>query len=197
MRCCSACTTRRRGALTYVGHTGTGFNQAELERVWKLLKPREIPQLAVLDPVKTNEPAHWVRPDLVAQVRFTEWTADAKLRHPVYLGLRDDKRPEDVRRERGRHGQVGHVGKSGRSSNGEVGRTKTAAPAPATRAGETREASSRPKIAAHRADSAIDAVIDQLRALEDARRDGTIELPGRHAARRHQPREGVLAGRRS
>src|SRR6185295_15490251 len=42
---------------------------------------------------------HWVRPELVAQIKFTEWTADAKLRHPVYLGLRDDKKPTDVRRE--------------------------------------------------------------------------------------------------
>ena len=49
--------------------------------------------------IKTNEPAHWVRPDLVAQVRFTEWTSDDKLRHPVYLGLRDDKRAADVVRE--------------------------------------------------------------------------------------------------
>ena len=54
-------------------------------------------------PHKTNEPAHWVRPELVAQVKFTEWTADGKLRHPVYLGLRDDKR---ARRRRAR----AHVG---------------------------------------------------------------------------------------
>ena len=41
---------------------------------------------------KTNERPHWVRPELVAQIKFTEWTADGKLRHPVYLGLRDDKK---------------------------------------------------------------------------------------------------------
>src|SRR6185436_15263274 len=85
------------GALTYVGHTGTGFDQAELERVSKLLKAREIPRSPFSTEPKTNEPPHWARPDLVAQVRFTEWTADAKLRHPVYLGLRDDKRASDVR----------------------------------------------------------------------------------------------------
>jgi bifunctional non-homologous end joining protein LigD len=43
---------------------------------------------------------HWVRPELVAQVGFGEWTPDGKLRHPRYLGLRDDKRPEQVVRER-------------------------------------------------------------------------------------------------
>jgi bifunctional non-homologous end joining protein LigD len=43
--------------------------------------------------------AHWVKPALVAQVGFTEWTSDGKLRHPRYLGLRTDKRPRDVVRE--------------------------------------------------------------------------------------------------
>ena len=82
--------------LIYVGHTGTGFDQKELERVWKLLGPREIRESPFAGPIKTNEPAHWVRPELVAQVRFTEWTADRKLRHPVYLGLRDDKPAAEV-----------------------------------------------------------------------------------------------------
>ena len=44
---------------------------------------------------QTNERPHWVQPKLVAQIKFTEWTADGKLRHPVYLGLRDDKKPEE------------------------------------------------------------------------------------------------------
>ena len=82
--------------LVYVGHTGTGFDQKELDRVWKLLKPLEIRQPPFSEPFKTNEPPHWARPELVAQVRFTEWTADRKLRHPVYLGLRDDKKASEV-----------------------------------------------------------------------------------------------------
>src|SRR4029453_3606375 len=90
----------KTGALIYVGHTGTGFDQAELERVSKLLKAREIPRPPFSAQPKTNEPPHWGRPDLVAQVRFTEWTADEKLRHPVYLGLRDDKRAGQVVREK-------------------------------------------------------------------------------------------------
>jgi bifunctional non-homologous end joining protein LigD len=132
------------GALTYVGHTGTGFNQAELARLWKLLKARETERSPFADRIKTNEPAHWVRPELVAQVRFTEWTADNKLRHPVYLGLRDDKRPEDVVREK--------KGSARRSSSADA---PAGIPTPA-----------------------MAFVIAQLRALEDARRDGTIELPG-------------------
>jgi len=87
------------GKLVYVGHTGTGFDQKELERVSALLKKRETKQSPFSAPIKSNEPPHWVKPDLVAQIKFTEWTDDRKLRHPVYLGLRDDKAASDVRRE--------------------------------------------------------------------------------------------------
>jgi bifunctional non-homologous end joining protein LigD len=62
-------------------------------------------------PVPTNERPHWVEPTLVAQVRFTEWTADGILRHPVYLGLRDDKKAADVTREKKKtkkNADVGH-----------------------------------------------------------------------------------------
>ena len=90
---------QERGRLKYVGHTGTGFDQKELARVSKLLKAREVPSSPFAEKVKTNEPAHWVKPDLVAQIRFTEWTTDDKLRHPVYLGLRDDKSAKEVVRE--------------------------------------------------------------------------------------------------
>src|SRR5262249_30792033 len=85
--------------LVYIGHSGTGFDEKELARVMKLLKPLETDECPFKNLPKTNERPHWVRPELVAQVRFTEWTADARLRHPVYLGLRDDKKPTDVHRE--------------------------------------------------------------------------------------------------
>ncbi len=74
------------GSLVYVGHTGTGFDHKELARVWSLLKARAIAKSPFATPIKSNEPPHWVRPDLVAQVKFTEWTDDGKLRHPVYSG---------------------------------------------------------------------------------------------------------------
>jgi len=89
-----------KGDLVYCGHTGTGFNEKELEKVTRLMKPLETGASPFREKPKTNERPHWVRPELVAQVRFTEWTADRKLRHPVYLGLRDDKRPTQVARER-------------------------------------------------------------------------------------------------
>src|SRR6266849_6498724 len=89
-------------SLVYVGHTGTGFNEKELSRLMTLLKPLETDECPFTIKPKTNERPHWVRPELVAQIKFTEWTADAKLRHPVYLGLRDDKKATDVRREEGK-----------------------------------------------------------------------------------------------
>ena len=75
------------------------LQRAELARVMKLLKPLETNECPFTSRPKTNERPHWVRPELVAQIKFTEWTADGKLRHPVYLGLRDDKKPTDVQRE--------------------------------------------------------------------------------------------------
>ena len=88
------------GALTYAGHTGSGFDQRELERVIRLLKPLETGTSPFKVRPKTNERPHWVRPSLVAQLKFTEWTDAGLLRHPIYLGLRDDVDPKTVKRER-------------------------------------------------------------------------------------------------
>jgi bifunctional non-homologous end joining protein LigD len=141
------------GGLKYAGHTGTGFDQKELARLSKLLKARETDRSPFTEKIKTNEPAHWVRPDLVAQIRFTEWTADDRLRHPVYLGLRDDKSAGEVVREgaKGANGATGAKGAGAKGANGANG--------------------------ANSANGATGALIDQLRALEDARRDGELTLP--------------------
>ncbi len=173
--------------LRYVGHTGTGFSQAELARVSALLKAREIAASPFSERIKTNEPAHWVRPDLVAQVRFTEWTTDGKLRHPVYLGLRDDKPARDVHREQAvvRHTAAPREAAtvsprqlssgppparglgSGRASANAQGAPTTSKGGPRNPEPETRNPA-----------SGLAHVIDQLRELEDARKNGTIELPG-------------------
>src|SRR6266498_3612986 len=78
-----------RGALRYAGKVGTGYSQAVLRD----LRSR-------LDRLARSR-VHWVRPELVAQIGFTEVTRDGKLRHPRFLGLRDDKRPREVVLERG------------------------------------------------------------------------------------------------
>ncbi len=137
-------------SLVYTGHTGTGFNERELARLMKLLRPLETTVCPFRERPRTNQRPHWVRPELVAQVKFTEWTADAKLRNPVYIGLRDDKRPLDIRRE------------------------------PQTRLHATtrdrltvRGGGSPPR-------SGIDPaerLVDELRAIEETRRDGVLSLP--------------------
>ncbi|HEX5817674.1 MAG TPA: non-homologous end-joining DNA ligase, partial [Gemmatimonadales bacterium] len=86
--------------LVYVGHTGAGFDGKELDKVHGLLRPLETPECPFRQRPKSNERPHWVQPTLVAEVKFTEWTADDKLRHPTYLGLRDDVEARKVTRER-------------------------------------------------------------------------------------------------
>jgi bifunctional non-homologous end joining protein LigD len=85
--------------LIYAGHTGTGFNERELSRLMGLLGPLETSVCPFAVRPKSNERPHWVKPALVAQCRFTEWTADGKLRHPRFQGLREDKAARQVVRE--------------------------------------------------------------------------------------------------
>ena len=87
------------GRLQYIGHTGAGFTHAELGRVWRTLRTAAAKRSPFAKTPKTNAPPHWVDPTLVAEVKFTEWTADGKLRHPTYVGLRDDIAPASVRKE--------------------------------------------------------------------------------------------------
>jgi len=88
-----------QGRLQYIGHSGAGFTDAELGRVWKRLRALETRTSPFTPTPKTNERPHWVQPKLVAEVKFTEWTADHKLRHPTYLGIRDDIAVASVKRE--------------------------------------------------------------------------------------------------
>jgi bifunctional non-homologous end joining protein LigD len=85
--------------LVYVGHTGTGFAERELARVAALLRPRETTTCPFAMRPAANERPHWTRPEIVVEVAFTEWTADGRMRHPKYVGLRDDIDPREVRRE--------------------------------------------------------------------------------------------------
>ena len=81
--------------LLYVGKVGTGFTQKTLDALHAKLRPLARPAPAVANPPR-EKGAVWVAPKLVAQVAYQEWTADERLRQPVYLGLRDDKNPAEV-----------------------------------------------------------------------------------------------------
>ena len=83
------------GELHYVAHTGGGFNQKTLEQVYKLMQPWKTNASPFVNTPKTNEPVQWIKPKLVAQVKFSEWTADRRMRHPIFLGIRTDKKPKE------------------------------------------------------------------------------------------------------
>ncbi len=88
------------GRLIYAGKVGTGFNEETLRRLSKRLAALETgsPLLAAVEGLPRRE-VHFVKPELVCEVAFSEWTSDGKLRHPRFLGLRDDKDPRQVVRE--------------------------------------------------------------------------------------------------
>ena len=104
------------GRLVYVSKVGTGFDDRTLELVSEKLRPLA----RATSPFDRGTPSgrghHWVEPRLVCEVRFTEWTRDGGIRHPAFLGLRDDKRPEDCVREApvvARGGGAGAEGSAG------------------------------------------------------------------------------------
>jgi bifunctional non-homologous end joining protein LigD len=145
------------GALTYIGHTGAGFTDAELGRVWKKLQALKTRMCPYATQPKTNEKPHWVKPALVAEVKFTEWTADGKLRHPTYLGLRDDVRPTDVRKEPDVRPIAVQV----------VERAEAA----------ERTRSRQPSAKSAASKSVVKDLLDQLDGIEGAGGDGVLELP--------------------
>jgi bifunctional non-homologous end joining protein LigD len=89
-----------RGRLRYAGKVGTGYTAAVLRELGARLRELETPESAFVDARPVPRGTHWVRATLVAQIGFAEWTNDGRLRQPRFLGLRDDKRPADVVRER-------------------------------------------------------------------------------------------------
>lgn len=95
--------TYEGGELRYAGKVGTGFDDQTLGALRDRLSSLERKSCPFADPDGIPEKGvHWASPRLVAEVGFTEWTADGKLRHPRFLGLRRDKDPKDVVRERPR-----------------------------------------------------------------------------------------------
>ena len=86
----------RDGKLTYAGKAGTGYTADEIERLMALMDPLEVKKPTVEAPRAAVRGAHWIKPELVAEIAFTEFTDEGVLRHPSYLGLREDKKAEAV-----------------------------------------------------------------------------------------------------
>jgi bifunctional non-homologous end joining protein LigD len=90
------------GRLRYAGKVGTGYSAATLRELGARLREFDSPTSPFVDARPIPRGTHWTRPELVAQIGFAEWTRDGRLRQPRFLGLRDDKRAEEVVRERPR-----------------------------------------------------------------------------------------------
>jgi bifunctional non-homologous end joining protein LigD len=149
-----------QGELRWAGSVGTGFDQKELDRVWKLLEARKADRSPFADNFKTAEKAAWVKPTLAVEVRFTEWTSDGLLRQPVYLGTREDKSPKQIRREDARPQAAPALPANGRYKKNRRIRDEN----------ETRT-EQRPGI------DTISTIVQRLHELQDARKDGEIALP--------------------
>jgi bifunctional non-homologous end joining protein LigD len=91
-----------QGSLHYAGKVGTGYTKAILHDLGARLRELHTVEPAFVDARPVPRGTHWTRPALVAQIGFAEWTNDGRLRQPRFLGLRDDKNPSDVVRERPR-----------------------------------------------------------------------------------------------
>ena len=83
----------------YAGHVGTGFDKAELKSLYEKMRPLRTGTKPFDQKVKHEDETTWLIPKLVGEVKFTEWTSDEEMRHPVFLGLRADKKALDVTRE--------------------------------------------------------------------------------------------------
>ena len=144
-------------ALVYVGHSGAGFTDAELGRVWKRLQALKTKSCPFVNVPRTNERPTWTRPELVVEVKFTEWTADGKLRQPTYLGVRDDLKPDTIRKE------PDVLLRPMAGARGVVLPRQSAAER-ASKTGVTK--------------AAVQKLVDRLDEIESAGGNGVLELPG-------------------
>jgi bifunctional non-homologous end joining protein LigD len=90
---------RDNGKLTYAGKVGTGFDTKMIEGLMERMEPLEVDKAPLEVPRADRKAAHWLKPEMVAEVAYTEFTTDGILRHPSFIALRDDKPASDVVRE--------------------------------------------------------------------------------------------------
>ncbi len=162
----------------YVGHTGGGFTRKGLEEMYRRLKPLERKASPFEETPKTNEKAHWVKPEVVVEVKFNEWTADRRLRQPIFLGVRDDKdarevglEPTSIQKKSIRGGTVAK--REARLSISARAKSATNTEQPSAKVSR-RSATSSP--AHNKAETA--ALLGQLTALEEKGGDGSLDFGG-------------------
>ena len=158
----------------YVGHTGGGFTRRGLQEMYRRLKPLERKTSPFQETPATNETGHWVKPEVVVEVKFSEWTADRRLRQPIFLGVRDDKEskevgiePASVQRKAARGGRIAkrqaRLGIAARARKG-------------TKAAPRKTA--RPSLSADGSSQKIEAgpILDQLTAIEGMGGLGSLDF---------------------
>jgi len=147
--------------LIYAGHTGGGFSRQGLVDMYRRLKPLERKTAPFSETPKTNEKAHWVDPEVVVEVKFSEWTADRRLRQPIFLGVRDDKNAREVGLEK----------KSVQKKTSKTERVASREEKQPVRAATRKSRKSAAKV-----DSG--SILEQLVEIEKRRGDATLELGG-------------------
>src|SRR6185437_1263881 len=85
--------------LRYIGHTGGGSSDSQLADLRQKLDPLIVEKCPFAKVPRVNAPVRWVKPELACEVRFQEWTDDGRMRHPIFLGLREDKSARSIHRE--------------------------------------------------------------------------------------------------
>ena len=165
------------GRFIYVGHTGGGFTGAGLAEMHRKLAPLEISRSPFEEIPKTNERAHWVKPQVVVEVKFSEWTGDGKLRQPIYLGTRDDKKASDVGREGTSMQKKAGTGKSKeKPSAAKSSRSKARRRVYAQRTlkGDSSPAAKKPKRGVKSLH--VDAIVEHLNEIQDNGGSGKLEI---------------------
>jgi len=89
-----------KGEFVYIGHSGGGIPDEQRKDLQAKLAKRERKTSPFNSKPKPNAPVHWVKPEVVCEMEFSEWTSDGSMRHPEFKGLRTDKKPTDVHREK-------------------------------------------------------------------------------------------------
>jgi len=160
---------RDESGLRFVGSVGSGFDEEMLGRIAALLKPLEAKRSPFSESFKTLERSHWVKPTLVVEVKYTEVTPDGRLRHPVFLGIRTDKDAgENPDPDGTRYSILGT-----RKSPNPKPAARNAKPASAQPAARNPKPASRPVTR----DVKLERLVATLHEMEDARRDGLVDLP--------------------
>ena len=163
----------------YVGHTGGGFTQKGLGEMYRRLKPLERKTSPFEETPKTNEKAHWVKPEVVVEIKFNEWTADRRLRQPIFLGVRDDKDPKEVTVEATsvqRKVTTGRTVAKRRARLSIPARARTTAKKLKARPAKTARRSSQPGASSEKLDTS--SLLEQLTSIEEKGGGGTLDFGG-------------------